>query len=363
MLFLLAFAKASLAQQPDSNSFPAVHNFEASYLYGAILEHNPDIAHLITDHPDGVLLRYNRKTFGEEEWESKFNYPDWGFSGIYQDMKNLYLGEAYALYGHYNFYFLKRNLELSVGTGFAWMTRPFDPVTNPRNNAYGSRITSSTYLLTNYRRENIYKGIGVQAGFTLIHYSNANFQSPNNSTNSFLFNVGVNYNLNYKNTPDYKHWEKTSYKEALSFNAIARFGVNESDVRGSGQFPFYTFSFYVDKRIGYKSSLHLGTELMISEFLKGYRDFQANSFPNSGITGDENYQRVGVFAGHELHIGKTSVITQIGFYVYRPLDYEKPFYNRLALQRRLNDHLFASLSLKSHGAAAEGVSLGIGYRL
>jgi hypothetical protein len=35
----------------------------------------------------------------------------------------------------------------------------------------------------------------------------------------------------------------------------------------------------------------------------------------------------------------------------------------MGLQRRLNDRIFASLTLKSHGAAAEGVSLGIGYRL
>ncbi|MBF4985629.1 acyloxyacyl hydrolase [Nonlabens mediterrranea] len=359
----IAFAKASFAQDSSKETFPSIHNFEASYLYGAILEHNPDIAHLISDHPTGIMLRYNRKTFGENEWESRYGYPDWGISGIYQDMKNRFLGEAYGAYGHYNFYFLNRNLNLSIGTGLAWMTKPFDPETNARNNAYGSSITSSTYLLTTYKRENIYKGLGLQAGFTIVHYSNANVKAPNNSTNSWLFTAGVNYTLDYQKTPAYKRWEKTPYKEKLRFNGVARFGVNESDVRGSGQYPFYTFSFYVDKRIGFKSSLHAGTEIMISEFLREYRDYQANSFPDSGITGDENFQRIGVFLGHELHLGKTSVITQFGYYVYRPIAFEKRIYNRMGLQRRLNKNLFASLSLKSHGAAAEGVSLGIGYRI
>ncbi|GAK99106.1 hypothetical protein JCM19314_3137 [Nonlabens ulvanivorans] len=74
----LAIAKASLAQESENIKLPVVRNFEASYLYGTILEHNPDIAHLITDHPSGVMLRYNRKTYGEKEWESRYNYPDWG---------------------------------------------------------------------------------------------------------------------------------------------------------------------------------------------------------------------------------------------------------------------------------------------
>lgn len=359
----LAFAKASLAQESVNIKLPVVRNFEASYLYGTILEHNPDIAHLITYHPSGVMLRYNRKTYGEKEWESRYNYPDWGITAVYQDLKNLYLGEVYSAYGHYNFYFFNRNLELSLGTGLAYINRPFDPVTNARNNAYGSRITSSTYLLVDYKRENIYRGIGFQAGFTIVHYSNANVKAPNNSTNSWLFNVGLNYNLGYDKSPAYKKWEKTPYSEKISFNAVARIGVNESDVRGSGQYPFYTFSFYADKRIGFKSSLHAGTEVMISEFLKEYRDYQANSYPENGITGDENFQRVGVFIGHELHLGKTSVVTQFGYYVYRPIEFETANYNRIGLKRRLNENLFASLTLKSHGAAAEGVSLGIGYRL
>ncbi|GAK88645.1 hypothetical protein JCM19297_3158 [Nonlabens ulvanivorans] len=49
--------------------------------------------------------------------------------------------------------------------------------------------------------------------------------------------------------------------------------------------------------------------------------------------------------------------------MYRPIEFETANYNRIGLKRRLNENLFASLTLKSHGAAAEGVSLGIGYRL
>ncbi len=357
---VLAFAKAVTSQNTEET--PSVFTVDASLMHGTILEHNPDIAHLITDHPKGFLFSYNRKTFGEEEWQARYGYPDWGVSVAYQDMKNFFLGEAYSAYAHFNFYFLKRNLQFRIGQGLGYMTKPFDAVDNPRNNAYGTRFTSSTFLLANYRKENIYHGLGFQAGFNIIHYSNANVRAPNNSTNTWFFNAGLNYTFNHEDMPEFKIWEKKAYSEPLHFNVVGRLGFNESDFRGSGQYPFYDFSFYADKRINIKSSLQLGTEVFFAEFLKEYRDYLANSFPEEGLTGDENYQRVSVFVGHELHLGKTSLLTQLGYYLYWPIDFETRIYNRIGLQRRITDKVFASLTVHSHGAAAEGVSLGVGYR-
>jgi len=360
LVVFLAFAKAATAQTQEQA--PKIATLDVSLMHGTILQHNQDISHLITDHPKAVLISYNRKTFGEEEWESRYGFPDWGFSGAYQDMKNYNLGEAYSVYAHYNFHFFNRNLQFRIGQGLAYMTKPFDVETNPQNNAYGTTITSSTYLVANYRKENIIEGLGFHAGASIIHYSNANVRAPNNSTNTWFFNAGINYTLNRDEIPEYKIWEKRSYTEPIGINAMARLGFNESDYRGSGQHPFYDFSVYADKRINIKSSLHAGVELFVAEFLKEYRDYQANSFPESGITGNEDHKRVGLFIGHELHLGKTSVLSQFGYYVYQPIEFESKFYNRLGLQRRLTDNVFASVTVKAHGAKAEGVSLGVGYR-
>ena len=89
-----------------SQEDPELFTIDTNYFYGTILEHNPDISHLITDHPTGLILSFNKKTFGFKEWESRYSYPDWGFSYIYQNMKNEHLGENHSLYAHYNFYFL-----------------------------------------------------------------------------------------------------------------------------------------------------------------------------------------------------------------------------------------------------------------
>ena len=116
----------TLAQQNELKFY----SVEVDYFSGSVIEHNPDIAHLITSHPTGFILSLNRKSYGYNEAEERYNYPDWGITFAYQDMHNRYLGEHYGLYGHFNFYFLNRNVRVGVAQGISYNTNPYDPETN-----------------------------------------------------------------------------------------------------------------------------------------------------------------------------------------------------------------------------------------
>ena len=253
---------------------------------------------------------------------------------------------------------------LKIGQGLAYTTNPFDEDDNFRNVAYGSDILSSTIAFLNYKKENIIGNIGVQAGIGVIHYSNANFRAPNTSTNTFSFNLGFNYRLDQE-LPDYKKKEKGLVKgtEPFGYGFLFRSGVNESDIVGSGQFPFYTFGAFIDKRLNKKSAIQLGTELFFSEALDRFIDFRSTGGFNDGITGDEDAKRVGVFLGHELRIHRISVLTQLGYYVYYPFDFEGQVYNRMGLQYYFSKNIFGSISVRSHAAKAEAAEFSIGYRL
>ena len=341
-----------------------ISTFDANFFYGSILEHNPDIAHLITDHPTGFILSYNRKTFGFKSWESRYNYPDWGFSLIHQDMKNQYLGENYSAYAHLNFYFFKRNLMFRIGQGLAFTTKPYDKVENFKNNAYGSHIMSTTFIMLNYKKENIFKGFGLQGGISIVHYSNANVKAPNTSTNTFAFNIGANYVLDDQEQPEYiPLTEDNKFTEKVKYNIVFRTGVNESDVIGTGQFPFYILSGYADKRLNRKSTIQLGADVFFSRFLKELIYYYSVAFPEFNVTGNEDWKRIGIFVGHELFVSKFSLLTQLGYYVYYPFDFEGRVYNRIGIKRYFGDKFFGAITLKSHGAKAEAVEFGIGVRL
>ncbi len=351
----------SFAQEKEHTSY-----IDINYFKGNIALHNNDISHLIQGHPEGVILSWNKKTYGFNDWEQGYNYPDYGVSFIYQNLKNDVLGNNYSLYAHYNFYFLNRHLMLRIGQGLALTTNPYDKEANFRNVAFGSKIMSSTYLMLNYKKERIIDRFGLQAGLSFIHYSNANVRAPNTSINSMVLNVGVTYSLDDVE-PEFISAiggaEKEKFTEPIKYNFAFRSGINESDVVGSGQFPFYIFSAYADKRINRKSALQFGTDVFFSNFLKEFIYYRSVAFPEDNSPGNKDYKRVGVFAGHELFINKTSLVSQFGYYVYYPFDFEGRIYIRIGLKRYFSNKWFGALTLKSHGAKAEAVEFGIGVRL
>lgn len=356
--FLLGFVLLGFSQEKQTNSY-----IDLNYFKGNIALHNNDILHLIKGHPEGFILSWNKKTFGSKDWEQRYGYPDYGVSFAYQNLKNDVLGNNYSLYAHYNFYFLKRNLMLRIGQGLAYTTNPYDKVDNHKNIAFGSTLLSSTYLMLNYKKERIFDRFGLQAGLSLIHYSNANVKAPNTSVNSITFNVGVTYNLDEEDAEYIKTITKEKFTERIKYNLVFRSGVNESDVVGSGQFPFYIVSAYADKRLGHKSAIQIGVDAFFSKFLDELIYYQSVAFPEENVSGDEDYKRVGLFAGHELFINKMSVVTQFGYYVYYPFDFEGRTYIRVGLKRYFGDKWFGALTLKSHGAKAEAVEFGVGIRL
>lgn len=361
LLLLLFFTVSIVFSQEKNNKDFFV---DASYFYGTILRHNKDISHLVKGHPEGIILGFNRKTYGAKRWHQEYNYPDWGFSFVYQDPNYDVLGENYGLYGHFNFYFLKRNLFFRIGQGIAYSTNKFNLETNFKNNAYGTHLLSSTYLMLNYNKQNFFKNLGMQTGIALVHYSNGNFKAPNSSTNSFTVNVGLTYTVEAETPPEYiadSILEKIS--EPIKYNFVLRGGLNESDYLNLGQHPFFVVSAFADKRLSYKSTLQLGADFFYLPFLKKEIEYLSVAFPSFGVKGDEDFKRVGIFVGHELRISDVAVVSQAGYYVYYPYDFEGRTYFRVGLKYYATDKLFGAITLKSHGAKVEGVEFGVGIRI
>ena len=337
------------------------YEIEANYFYGSILRHNKDVSSLITGHPEGIILGFNKKTYGLKSWERRYNYPDWGGTFAFQNLKNKNLGETYNLLAHYNFYFLKRKLMVRVGQGIGYSTNPFDIDTNVANNAYGSTIFSATLFMLNYKQA-ITPALAFQTGITFLHGSNGNLRSPNTSTNTLALNVGFVYN-NIPVPEFIPKGPKEKYKERIHYNIALKSGINESDYVGLGREPFGIVALYADKTLSRKSTILAGAEVFFSEFLKNEIEYLSIAFPQFGVTQEQDWKRVGLFIGHELKFNKTAFITHAGYYLYYPYDFEGRFYQRVGLKRFFGERYFGSVAVKTHGAKAEAIELGIGIRL
>src|SRR5574343_64624 len=75
---------------------------------------------------------------------------------------------------------------------------------------------------------------------------------------------------------------------------------------------------------------------------------------------DTDYKRIGLFVGHELFINKLSIETQVGYYVYKPFDYEIDIYQRVGIKYYLYKKIFTGVGLKTHGGRAEAIEATVG---
>jgi len=348
-----------------SQDFKDTNAFDANYFTGNIMAHSPDLHHLITGHPEGVMLAFSKQTHGSEEWHKVYNYPDYGVYFLHQDFKNQYLGQNFAIGLHYNFYFLKRNLQFRVSQGIAMTTKPHDNQTNYKNGAFGSRFMENTNFLLSYKKENIIDRFGLHAGLMFTHFSNGRIKSPNSGINTYNVFAGVNYNLNEPvvNKPDSLSKATLKFTEPIKFNAVLRTGVNESLIVGSGQKPFYHIGFYADKRLSRKSAIQFGTELFLTNSFKSFINYKAAAYPESNLDPDTDYKRIGIFIGHELFINRLSFEAQVGYYVYKPFKQDIAIYDRVGIKYYFWDHkLFTGVGVKTHGFLAEAMEFAIGIR-
>ncbi|MEO0059483.1 MAG: hypothetical protein RLZZ312_1130 [Bacteroidota bacterium] len=333
--------------------------------YGNILTHSPEMATVIKGHPSGQMISFINKTNGEKPWHKIFNYPDYGYYFVHQQYANPVIGENYGAGVFYNFYFLKKYLSVKLAQGLAYNTNPHDPETNNKNTAFGSHFLFNTNLTVGLKKYNLYRNFGLQTGVTFTHFSNGKIASPNSGINTVNVALGFNYNFEKRKA---KQDSLTSismkYTEPIKYNFVARFGVNESQVIGSGQKPFYHLSIYADKRINRKSAIQLGADAFFTTSLKEFIRYRAISFPEKQVDINTDYRRIGIFVGHELFVSKISIETQVGYYVYRPFGpVVLRLYNRVGAKYYLNKNLFTGLAIKTHGFLAEAAEFSIGYRL
>jgi len=358
---VLLLALSSLAFGQD---FKDTDGIDVNFFHGNIMLHSPDLAQVITGHPDGVMVSFFKKTHGDEEWHAIYNFPDYGAYFLYEDFKSEILGKNYAVGAFYNFYFLKRHLSLKVAQGIAYTTNPYNKVTNSKNTAFGAPLMANTDFALNYKKENVIDKFGFQAGLIFTHFSNGRLKSPNSGINTYNINFGINYNFeNAPNKPKDSVALQMKLTEPIRYNFLLRTGFNESPNVGSGQKPFYHIGFYADKRLNRKSALQLGTELFLTTSNKEYIKYRAIAFPEDGVTVGTDYKRVGVFIGHELFINRLSIEAQLGYYVYQPYKFDIPVYDRLGIKYYISKKIFTGVAVKTHGFFAEALEIALGARL
>ena len=340
------------------------NNIQTDIFYGWPIEHDKLLKDAIDGNSYGILLSFNTISAKNTLFNKLYNYPERGFSFLYQNFNSDVLGEVFGGYRHYN-YNLKNtstsSLKLISGFGLGYATKSYNAITNPNNHAIGSKLLASAYLKLQFFQLLKKERLSVNTGISLIHFSNIAFKNPNLGINTVNLNFGFNYLLEpVKIIPSKGETNLSKLDKKIYFNLILRGGYNESLEIDSGLFPFYTVTFYASKTLNNFSNFTFGTDYFKSEFLK-------NHIKNKNLEEEKNYNendytRVGIFIGHELIQNNFSFVSQIGYTIYYPFPYVSRVYERFGLKYKLGKHLFSEVTMKINLFRAEALEIGLGYK-
>ena len=152
----------------------------------------------------GLDLRIGFQTTGLFDWEQLLNYPQFGFgfsTFFYgnREVENL-VGQPSGVYAFLDLPFHRsRNgkfyATFDLAAGFAYDLNAYDPITNPYNDAVGSKILF--YFDFDFAgNHKISQRMDLNYGLHLTHFSNGRTRTPNLGVNMLGLDLGLRYYFN-----------------------------------------------------------------------------------------------------------------------------------------------------------------------
>ncbi len=316
--------------------------------------------------PYSFQINWHRANYYNQNRLNRYGFSDFGISFLYHDFRDEVLGKNYGIYGFMAFYLIKPSnafqLSLRLSQGFAYNTNPYDKLKNSKNQFFGSNWLFPFDVGLYLKSPKLFYNWRLQLGFSVFHYSNGNYESPNYGANIPSVSIGLVYDKRTNKT--LHHITNNKYDKKWQYAGFLRFGVNESDYYDSGKYPFLVPGFQIAKQLSFRHKISFGIELFLSYFLKEQIRYEYYAMTEFQMTKIPDFKRIGIFAGHEFYYQKFGIDFGMGYYIYYPYAFETRYYSHLATKFYLNKHWQLIYGLKFHHfSRAEALELGVMYRI
>ncbi len=357
-LFLICTVGNSFAQTECSSKRDFVLIADAHF--GYIISHRGSIVHLIKGQIGGGELTYVFRTAGKRPWQPVHAFPEFGLSYMHLYLANpAEIGNLDALYPYMNLRLNKQRrpfkMYLRLGMGVANMSKPYDRITNHKNNAIGSHINgyvnirfSSSYMLS--------KAWRLDSGFGLTHASNGAIKTPNLGLNMATVNLGLGYVFGNKNVVMCKDSVMPKLTKRWHPSVIGIFGVKELEHPLGNKYISYVLAANLYYSTSQKGRFGTGVEFVYSNATR--KALERDSISTEKIN---DVLKIGVKGGWAFHVDRISIPIDFGVYVYQNDNLKEKFFHRLGVRYMVTKHVIANVTLYTHWAKADYFEWGLGY--
>jgi hypothetical protein len=332
--------------------------FESSMRGGTLIAHRPVMNHLPKEHVIAGDIIIGRSVSGAKKWHKELNYPIIG--GMYYQGN---LGNKDLLgYANGGVVFIRIPFQqdihwqtnIQLGSGLAYLSKPFDIHTNPKNVAVSSYWNCMIQLSLNarYKFNNGYLGTGID----LIHFCNAAIKAPNLGLNIPQAKVTIGYMLsrNQRSVQLTKKDSVTTFKKNNSFHLLSFFTKKAISNHPTENYDVYGATFLFQRQV---KQIH-GYEIGVDFF---YNKSDKQLLEDKYIL-TNNFWKAGISGGYVMIIDRLQLCLGMGGYVRDRFNLNGLFYHRTGMRYTLWNRLDLNLTLKSHWANADYAEFGLGFK-
>lgn len=326
---------------------------------GFLAPHNPTMVNMF-QHTFSLELNVGSKPPGNEISEKLLRNPYWGGGLKIMNYRTPLAGYAISPFVYFDFGVSrasKRQLRGRFATGAGYITQPFDLQNNRQNRAIGSHVNGFMQLNLYFQKQ--IKQSAVHFGLTFSHHSNGNWKQPNLGINvpsvCLAYRPGA-FKISEKSAKPFPI--PSLITNRLEWHLSARIGRKQVSIDD----PRIFYPIILDASLNYPksitSNIRLGSKIYLdkSYVFRNFEPMPTN--PNPG-----RFTEISIFVGHEYRVGRIGFSTDLGFYVYRPDDRKRMYYEALGLKYYVSKHLVIFQGLKAHLTSADFLEFGLQYNI
>jgi len=352
ILFLLLFNAFALQGQ-EHNKATLV---QAGFHTGFIFAHSTDVQNTAGARPVNIELGIGRWRNDTSTWNLCRCAAVQSLTFTYHDYDSKILGRAFsAAYSLEPFFLLDKRNAISIRTiaGLAYLTNPYDEVTNPGNQSYSLSVSAYLGLGVGYwHRVNSRWQVGTNILYQ--HISNGGIEHPNKGINWPTGSLLLNYSLQPRTFQRHVMLDQPRLNKAIRWD-VGVFGVAKRVASGNGRGLRYLLlgaNAQAAKQVGRINNLSLGAEL-------SWDDALGSKLRREGREMDP--WRASLLVGHEFILGKFLFSQRLGVYLYQAGDYFDPVFHRWGIAYRIHPNWMAGINLKAHRQVADYTDFRLTY--
>ncbi len=325
---------------------------------GFLAAHRGTLGHLSKDRIFGAEVSISKRLSGSKSWHYAYKNPIVGVTFLGTSVgNNAVLGNSLGALAFIDFPMSrsqKHILSAKLSLGLGYISKVYDPQTNPKDVAISSHFNAMLCLgiqgrwYWNSKNALLYS-------FDLTHLSNGSFTIPNLGLN--MPNIGIGYERQIGSQVQQKvaprTIEKTSFFRNWKSSTIGIVSGKEIFPSGGKRYPVYAISQLVYKQFKPKVAMELAFDIISKQSLFGYRSY----IPKT----QWSVLQLGAYSGFSLPINRLRIILGMGVYFKDRYDMDNELYHRVGIRYQCDNGLLLNVVLKSHWAKADYTEWGIGY--